>query len=76
MGYFNGHSKSMFVMLQGLAQSFLVRLPVSYIMSIQPDASLMNIGLAAPAATVFGIALCMIYYKKQSGGFVNGTHGK
>ena len=65
MGYFNGHSKAVFVMLQGLAQSFLVRLPVSYIMSIQPNASLMNIGLAAPAATIFGIALCMIYYKKM-----------
>ena len=65
MGYFNGHSKSMFVMLQGLAQSFLVRLPMSYMMSVQPDASLTMIGLAAPAATVFGIILCTIYYKKQ-----------
>ena len=34
-------------------------------MSIQPDASLTGIGLAAPAATVFGIALCFIYYKKM-----------
>ena len=69
MGYFNGHSKSTFVMLQGLAQSFLIRLPMSYIMSIQPDASLTNIGLAAPTATMFGITLCFIYYlhitKKQ-----------
>ena len=64
MGYFNGHSQSMFVMAQGLAQSFLVRLPMSYIMSIQPDASLTGIGLAAPTATVFGIILCLIYYKK------------
>ena len=53
MGYFNGHSRSMFVMLQGLAQSFLIRLPMSYIMSIQPDASLTGIGLAAPTATIF-----------------------
>lgn len=65
MGYFNGHSKSMFVMLQGLAQSFIVRLPMSYIMSIQPNASLMYIGLAAPSATVFGIILCVIYYRKM-----------
>ena len=65
MGYFNGHSRSVFVMFQGLAQSFLVRLPMSYFMSIQPEASLMNIGLAAPAATVFGIVLCMIYYKRM-----------
>ena len=62
MGYFNGHAKSLFVMLQGLAQSFLIRLPMSYIMSIRPNADLMGIGLAAPAATVFGIFLCTIYY--------------
>ncbi|MBR6542309.1 MAG: MATE family efflux transporter, partial [Anaerotignum sp.] len=61
MGYFNGHGRSLFVMLQGLAQSFLVRLPMSYIMSIQPDASLTHIGLAAPTATMFGILLCVIY---------------
>ena len=64
MGYFNGHSRSMFVMLQGLAQSLLVRLPMSYIMSIQPDASLTGIGLAAPTATMFGILLCWLYYRK------------
>jgi len=62
MGYFNGHSRSVFVMAQGLAQSFLVRLPMSYFMSIQPNASLTMIGLAAPTATVFGILLCLIYY--------------
>jgi putative MATE family efflux protein len=62
MGYFNGHSWSVFVMVQGLAQSFLVRLPMSYIMSIRPNASLTGIGLAAPTATVFGIILCTIYY--------------
>ncbi|MGN1267724.1 MAG: MATE family efflux transporter [Dorea sp.] len=65
MGYFNGHSESLFVMAQGLAQSFLVRLPMSYIMSIQPDASLTGIGLAAPTATVFGIILSLIYYRKM-----------
>ncbi len=62
MGYFNGHARSMFVMLQGLAQSCLIRLPMSYLMSIRPNASLTGVGLAAPTATVFGIALCSIYY--------------
>ncbi|MDO4961358.1 MAG: MATE family efflux transporter [Eubacteriales bacterium] len=61
MGYFNGHQKSMFVMAQSLAQSFLIRLPMSYIMSIRPGASLTGIGLAAPCATCFGIVLCFIY---------------
>ena len=62
MGYFNAHSKSLFVMGQGVVQSLLVRLPVSYYMSIQPDASLTGVGAAAPAATVFGILLCLGYY--------------
>ena len=66
MGYFNGHGRSLFVMIQGLAQSILVRLPFAYIMSIQPDANLMNIGFAAPAATVFGIILCFVYYFRMN----------
>ncbi len=64
MGYFNGHGKSLFVMAQGLTQSFLIRLPLSYVMSIKENASLTGIALAAPAATLFGILLCTIYYKK------------
>ena len=64
MGYFNGHEKSLFVMAQGLTQSFLIRLPLSYVMSIKENASLTGIALAAPAATLFGILLCTIYYKK------------
>ena len=35
---------------------------MSYLMSIQPDASLTRIGWAAPAATVFGILMCLAYY--------------
>ncbi len=66
MGYFNGHSRTMFVMGQGLAQSFLIRLPMSWFMSIQPGATLTRIGLAAPAATVFGIVLCLVYYMKMN----------
>ena len=62
IGYFNGHSQTFFVMVQGLAQTFLVRLPVSYIMSIQEDASLAWIGTAAPSATVFGILLNVLFF--------------
>lgn len=62
MGYFNGHSMSLWVMIQGLAQSFLVRLPMSYIMSIHQFRGLTGIGMAAPTATVFGIVLNLIFY--------------
>lgn len=57
VGYFNGHDDTVWVMVQGLAQTLLVRLPLAYYMSIQPNASLTMIGLAAPVATVFGILL-------------------
>ena len=40
IGYFNGHEKTLWVMIQGLIQTLLVRLPLAYFMSIQPDASL------------------------------------
>ena len=66
IGYYNGHSKTLFVMLQGIVQTFIVRLPMSYFMSIQPDASLTMIGLAAPAATIFGIMINLIYFVKVS----------
>ena len=49
-------------MFQGIAQTFIVRLPVSYFMSIQPDATLTNIGYAAPLATVFGILINLVYF--------------
>lgn len=62
VGYFNGHEKTLWVMTQGLIQTLLVRLPLAYIMSIQPDASLTNIGLAAPIATCFGIVLNVIFF--------------
>lgn len=62
MGYFNGHDKTVWVMTQGLVQTLLVRLPLAYYMSIQPDANLMKIGYAAPTATVVGILLNVGYY--------------
>lgn len=62
VGYFNGHDKTLWVMIQGLAQTLLVRLPLAYYMSILPDTNLTKIGLAAPVATVFGIILNVIFF--------------
>ncbi len=67
VGYFNGHGQTVWVMFQGLAQTFLVRLPVSYVMSIQPNTTLTMIGLAAPCATIFGITLNVIYFRLYIG---------
>ena len=62
VGYFNGSDKTVWVMIQGLVQTLLVRLPMAYIMSIQPNASLTMIGLAAPTSTVVGIVLNVCFF--------------
>lgn len=62
LGFFNGYGKTTFVMLQGILQTFLVRLPFAYFMSIQPNASLTKIGFAAPLSTTFGILLNVCYF--------------
>lgn len=57
VGYFNGNNRTLWVMTQGLIQTLLIRLPMAYVMSIQPNASLTKIGLAAPVSTTVGIVL-------------------
>lgn len=62
VGYFNGNNKTVWVMAQGLIQTLLVRLPFAYVMSIQSNASLTKIGLAAPVSTMVGIILNVGFY--------------
>lgn len=62
VGYFNGNNKTVWVMIQGLVQTLLVRLPMAYFMSVQPNASLTNIGLAAPTSTAVGIVLNVCFF--------------
>ena len=62
LGYFNGNDKTLWVMAQGLIQTLLVRLPFAYVMSIQPNASLTKIGLAAPVSTLVGVLLNVGFY--------------
>ena len=55
-----------YIRICGAGMVFVIAysLPMSYFMSIRPGATLTEIGLAAPAATVFGILLCTAYYIK------------
>lgn len=66
IGYFNGYGKSLPVMLQGISASFLVRVPLSYIFSISRGADLFKIGLAVPAASVYGIIFFTVCYIIQN----------
>lgn len=62
IGYFNGHSKPIPVMLQGITASFLVRVPLSYLFSLKEGATLVDIGIAVPLASVYGIVFFTICY--------------
>ncbi|WP_419576290.1 MATE family efflux transporter [Roseburia hominis] len=69
VGYFNGNNKTLWVMTQGLIQTLLIRLPMAYVMSIQPNASLTKIGLAAPVSTTVGIVLNIgffVYHRRAA----------
>ena len=62
IGYFNGCGKTVFLMIQGLAGAFCVRIPVAFLVSRMPGATLFHIGLATPASTVVQIAVCLTYF--------------
>lgn len=62
VGFYNGVGKTRFVMLQGILGAFGVRVPVSYIMSRLPGATLFRIGLATPMSSVLQLILCLGYF--------------
>lgn len=62
IGFFNGHGKTIPVMIQGITASFLVRVPLSYLFSLKEGATLVDIGLAVPAASLYGIVFFIVYY--------------
>ncbi len=62
VGFFNGIGATKFVMIQGICGAFLVRVPVSFLMSRIRPVSIFLIGLATPCSTVVQIILCIIYF--------------
>ena len=56
-GYFNGRGNTAFVMVQGIVGAFLVRIPVSLLMSRQEPVSLFKVGLATPCSSLVQILI-------------------
>lgn len=68
IGFYNGIGMTKFVMFQGIIGAFGVRVPVSYLMSLRPNASLFLIGLATPMSSILQLILCvgcMLYLRKE-----------
>jgi len=62
IGFFNGMEYTRFVMIQGIAGAFLMRIPVAFIMSRMTPVSLFYVGLATPCSTLLQIILCFICF--------------
>lgn len=63
IGYFNGCGRTLFVMAQGVAGAFCVRIPVVYLMSRMAGVTLFHIGLGTPVSSVTQILLCILAYR-------------
>ena len=61
IGFFNGLGETGFVMVQGIAAAFLIRIPVAWWMS-RATGRLFYIGLGVPCATVAQITACFVFY--------------
>ena len=64
-GFLNGCGRTGFSMVNGVAATFFVRIPLAFALaSLLPEnLSLYGIGTAAPVATLFSILLCLFYLK-------------
>ncbi|MBQ8053886.1 MAG: MATE family efflux transporter, partial [Lachnospiraceae bacterium] len=63
IGFYNGLGCTGFVMIQGIAAAFLIRIPVAYVMC-RMTGRLFYIGLGIPCSTIFQILACFLYLRK------------
>ena len=61
IGFYNGLGTTRFVMVQGIAGAFCVRIPVCLFMSRWEPVTLFHIGLSTPCSTVAQIVLCFLW---------------
>lgn len=60
IGFYNGIGLTRFVMIQGIVGAFCVRVPFSYFMSLRPNVTLFQIGLATPLSSILQLILCVL----------------
>lgn len=64
--YFNGCGKSVISMVHSIAATFLLRIPMSYLLSKIEGVTLFEIGFAAPTATMLSLIICIIFFIRLS----------
>lgn len=61
--FFSGCGNSLFPMIHSLLATFIIRIPVSFILSERAGITLYEIGFASPMATFASLVMCVIYMK-------------
>ncbi|MGH4140271.1 MATE family efflux transporter [Clostridium sp.] len=61
--FFSGCGNSLFPMIHSLLATFIIRIPVSFILSKRAGITLYEIGFASPMATLASLGMCVIYMK-------------
>ena len=64
-GFYNGHGRTVWTMLQGIGSALLIRFPVSWLFSTLPNANLFLLGLATPITTAVGILFYLFCYLRM-----------
>lgn len=59
--YLSGSGHALFPLLHSVAATCLLRLPLSWLLSRSPNASMIAVGCAAPAASLLSLLLCLLY---------------
>lgn len=62
-GFLNSCGLTAFVAAHETAAAFLVRIPVTWLMSRVAGATLFHVGIGTPAATLASLIICFVYYK-------------
>lgn len=77
-GFFNGCGSTVFSMANGLLSTFLVRIPLVFLLANLLPSGLFGIGLAAPLASLLSILVGVWYLKsgrwKQANAHLLGSH--
>ena len=63
--YFSGCGNAVISMIHNVIATFAVRIPVTLLMSRVEGASLLHMGLAAPAASLLSIVICGWYFLRM-----------
>ena len=63
--FFSGCGNSLFPMIHSLIATFIIRIPLSFVLSKIAGITLYEIGFASPLATFASLVMCIIYMRSE-----------